>query len=300
MGRLLQLTFTGGEPFLRDDFTDLVEVFHRVNRAYHLGIATSGFNPDRTEAGIRRILERCSGCRLTVGLPVEGPPGLNDEIRGVDGFFERTTETLARLKRLKKNHPRLTLLIDITASAFNRGQLIETYELIRDRLSPDVTNVILTRGEPREEGARELDPTEVACLHALMEGDIRAGRVPGYSFFGQLIHAKDIVLRRMALDIFRNSSYHLPCQAGRAAGVLMPEGDVYPCELWNESLGNVRETGFSFPDVWNSEKAKEVRAKILDSRCTCYHQCFLSNNIFWNLKSWPGILAEWARILAGK
>ncbi len=296
MGQLLQVTFTGGEPFLREDFPEIVEVFHRKNRVYHLGIATSGFHPERVEAGVRQILERCRGPNLTVGLPIEGPPELNDDIRGVKGFYERTTDALARLTALKARWPRLTILIDITASGFNRGRLMETYVLARDMLGPDHINLILTRGVTREEGAKDLDPAEVAQVLAAMEADARSGRVRGYSFFGKLLHAKDIVLRRMALDIFQNDTYSLPCAAGRIAGVLMPEGDVYPCELWDQSSGNVRDHDYSLPAVWTSEKARQAREQIISSRCVCYHQCFLSNTIFWNLKSWPAMIKEWVKI----
>ena len=300
MGRLLQVTFTGGEPFLREDFVELVLAFYRINRVYHLGIATSGFHPDRVEAGAKRILEQCRDANLTVGLPIEGPPELNDDIRGIPGFYQRTAESLARLKSLKESYPRLTLLIDITASGFNRGRLIETYEHVLSKLGPDHVNVILTRGIPRQEGAKELAPDEVAALLTRMEDDIRAGRVAGYGFFPRLLHAKDVVLRRMALDIYQNDTYHLPCQAGRVAGVLMPEGDVYPCELWSEPIGNLRENGYDMPAVWTSERAKKARQEILSSRCTCYHQCFLSNTIFFNPKAWPGIVREWVKISGQK
>ncbi|MFO8058747.1 MAG: radical SAM protein [bacterium] len=300
MGPLLQVTFTGGEPFLREDFTDLVKIFYRKNQLYHIGIATSGFHPERAEAGAKEILKMCTGSNLTVGLPVEGPRELNDYIRGVEGFYDRTNETISRLKTLKDANPRLTLLVDITASGFNRGRLLETYHHVRDDLCPDMINVILTRGVPREEGGRDLDPREVETLFTVMEKDARSGRISGYQFFSRLLHAKDIVLHRMALDIYCHGTYHLPCEAGRVAGVLLPEGDVYPCELWEEPMGNVRESGHDLPAVWTSERARRIRREILESRCTCYHQCFLSNTIFWNPAAWPGIMKEWAKVVTKK
>ncbi len=298
MGPLLQVTFTGGEPFLREDFTDLIKIFYQKNKLYHIGIATSGFHPERVEKGVKEVLRTCPDSNLTVGLPIEGPRELNDYIRGVEGFYERTTDTLSRLKALKSDHPRLTLLVDITASGFNRGSLVQTYHHVRDDLCPDMINLILTRGVPREEGGLDLDPAEADTLFKIMESDARQGKVPGYRFFSRLLHAKDIVLHRMALDIYRHSSYHLPCEAGRVAGVLLPEGDVYPCELWDEPLGNVRESGYDLSSIWTSETARRIRHEILQSRCTCYHQCFLSNTIFWNLNAWTGIVKEWAKIAA--
>ncbi len=295
MGRLLQVTFTGGEPFLRDDFIEVVKVFYRVNKLFHVGIATSGFHPDKVEQGVRRLLDECPDARITVGLPVEGPRELNDHIRGRVGFYQRTIESLKRLQSLKEEE-RLTILVDITASGFNRGALLETYTLVRDHLGPHEINLILTRGVPREEGAKDLDPGEVAKLLSVMEEDIKRGRFRGYGFLSGLLHAKDVMLRRMALDIFEHGTFHLPCQAGRVAGVLMPEGELYPCELWKDSMGNVREAGYSVPALWTGEKADEIRRQIIESRCTCFHQCFLSNTIFWNPRAWPKMLREWAGI----
>lgn len=300
MGRVLQVTFTGGEPFLRDDLPEIVSTFHRINNVYHLGIATSGYHPEKVEAGVAQVLDECGGANLTVGLPIEGPEELNDEIRGREGFYRRTVDTLERLKKLGSSHPRLTVLVDITASGFNRGRLIETYEHVRDELRPDHVNLILTRGVPREEGAKELDPDEVESMLGLMERDIRAGKVRGYGFFSRLLHAKDIILRRMALDIHRTGEYRVPCQAGRVAGVIMPEGQVYPCELWDRPAGDLRQAGYDMTAVWNSDEARRIRREIVESACTCYHQCFLSNSIFWNPGCWPKMLAETARIITGR
>jgi len=300
MGRLLQVTFTGGEPTLRDDLAAIIETMHRINRVYHIGVATNGYYPERVESVAREVLLKCAGAKLTVGLPIEGPPELNDDIRGREDFYRRTVESIEVLKSMKKTSPNLTVLVDVTASGFNRGRLRETYELVRDRICPDEINLILTRGVPREEGAKDIDPKEIASVLSLMEDDIRAGRLPGYGFFAKLMHAKDVVLRRQALDILERETYHQRCEAGRAAGVLLPEGELYACELWQEPMGNVRGSNYSVPELWTSERAKNIRAEIKDTRCSCFHQCFLSNSIFWNLKSWPSIIREWARIEAGR
>ena len=300
MGRIYQLILTGGEPFFREDFTDLVERFYVHNKIYHLSVATSGYYPDRVEKAIKRLLENCPKLKITIGLPIEGPAELNDEIRGVPGFYERTVETFFRLKKLKEHAPNLNILIDMTISAFNSGRLVETYKHIFNELGPDLINAVLTRGNPRDPEAKQIDIDEVTKLFSLMEKDIRNGRVKGYGFLSKLLHVKDIILRQTALDIYKNNTYCLPCQAGRTAGVLMPAGDVYVCELWKKPIGNLRDFDYDFPALWKSDNAFRIRDEILSTQCTCYHQCFLSNTLFWNLKTWPRMLGEWARIRRNK
>lgn len=299
MGRIYQLILTGGEPFLREDFTEIVERFYFHNEIYHLGVATSGYYPDRVEKAAKQLLKNCPKLKITIGLPIEGPAELNDEIRGIQGFHERTIETLSRLKKLKQHAPQLNLLIDITVSAFNRGRLEETYRHILKDLEPDLINAILTRGNTRYPDAKQINIDEAAKLFNLMEEDIKNGCVKGYGFLSKLLHAKDIVLRRTALDIYKNNTYSLPCQAGRTIGVLMPEGDVYACELWSKPIGNLRQFDYDFPALWQSNNALKIRKEILDTKCTCYHQCFLSNTLFWNLKTWPRMIREWTQISRG-
>ena len=297
MGHIYQLTLTGGEPFLREDFTDLVQRFYAHNKVYHLGVATSGYHPERIEKDVRRILETCPELKVTIGLPIEGPAQLNNEIRGVPDFFERTVETFFRLKKLKQRKPQLNLLIDITISALNRGRLDETYRYILNKLEPDLINAILIRGNPRDPDSRIIDTDEVSKLFSLMEQDIRDGRVKGYRFFPGLLHAKDMILRQTALDIFMNNTYVLPCEAGRTIGVLMPEGDVYACELGKNPIGNLRMYDYNFPALWKSPEAVRIRKEIIDTRCSCYHQCFLSNTLLWNPKTWPRLLREWVKLI---
>ena len=296
MGRLLQVTFTGGEPFLRDDFSEVVKAFYHRNRPVNLALATSGFHPDRVAAGVEEVLRDCPQSQVTVGLPIEGDPELNDRIRGVPGFFERTRKTLFLLKELKKRYPRLTVLVDLTASALNQDYLLQTYNLVRKELRPDVINLILVRGQPRDPESLQLDPAKVETVLRVMEEDIRLGKVKGFRFFGGLLHAKDILLRRMALDIYRDGEHRLPCTAGALAGVIQPEGELFPCELLKESFGNLRDHGYDVPALWNSERGREIRRRISETRCTCYHQCFLSPSLFFSPRLAPALLREWLRI----
>jgi MoaA/NifB/PqqE/SkfB family radical SAM enzyme len=300
MGRLLQVTFTGGEPFLRPDFPLLVKAFYRRNRPVNLAIATSGFHPDQVVAGVSEILRDCPQSQVTVGLPIEGDAELNDRVRGVPGFFERTRASFDRLKNLKQHYPRLTLLVDLTASALNQDQLLTTYNLVRKDFRPDVINLILVRGNPRDPAAREFDPDRIEKVLKVMEEDIRLGLVKGFGFFSDLLHAKDILLRRLALDIYRDGRNRLPCTAGQLAGVIRPEGELLPCELLPESFGNLREHNYNVPALWNSPRGKEIRRKIADTKCTCYHQCFLSPSLFFNPRLLPKLGREWLRIRRAK
>ena len=65
---------------------------------------------------MEEVLKACPESYLSVSLPVEGPEKLNDYIRGIQGFFKHTQESIFGLKELKKHFPSLTILVDRLAS----------------------------------------------------------------------------------------------------------------------------------------------------------------------------------------
>jgi len=296
IGRLLQLTITGGEPLLRDDLEQVFAIFYQHNKPFDFGLATSGFYPEKLEKLARWVLENLKESNFTIGLPIEGLPELNDWIRGVDGFFERTRESILRLRKLKEKFPQLTILVDITASAYNQDQLEETYYMVRDELAPDLINLIIVRGEPKEKEAKELDPQKIRQAVKLIEEEARRRKIAGYKFYSRLLLAKDNLLRRVALEVFEGKSPRLRCQAGRLIGVIYPEGEVYPCELLDKPMGSLREAGYDLKKIWHSQKAAEIRRWIRKEKCRCYHQCFLSPSLFFDPLYLPSLIKEYLTI----
>ena len=73
---------------------------------------------------------------------------------------------------------------------------------------------------------------------------------------------------------------------------LTPEGDVYPCEILDEShkIGNIREFNLDFKKLWLSHKAKEEVKFIRKTKCFCTHECFNTVNILFNPKFYGKIL----------
>jgi len=81
------------------------------------------------------------------------------------------------------------------------------------------------------------------------------------------------------------------CLAGEREYILTEQGDVYGCELIGDKLGNVREAGFDFRRIRESEAAAEfVRAKH-ERRCRCTHECNARTMILFNRKNAATLVA---------
>jgi sulfatase maturation enzyme AslB (radical SAM superfamily) len=94
------IDFTGGEPTDRPDFPQVVQAFALACPDLLLahfptnGIATKRITEMAAE--IRRTIR----ARLVVSVSIDGPPELNDRLRGIRNDFAHAVETFAALRRL--------------------------------------------------------------------------------------------------------------------------------------------------------------------------------------------------------
>lgn len=119
--------FSGGEPFLRDDFPDIL----RAVKKYKLkcGINTNAYLLD--EAKIREL----------VGLNIEllifslfGPEPIHDQITGINGSFKKAYENMHLFCNKKKKSTRVILSCAITKDNID---YLEEIPIIAKRLGAD-------------------------------------------------------------------------------------------------------------------------------------------------------------------
>ena len=59
-------------------------------------------------------------------------------------------------------------------------------------------------------------------------------------------------------------------------------GDVFPCEILTQSMGNVRGADYDFQKIFYSDDADRIRAGIHKTKCYCSHECYFVTNILFN------------------
>ena len=138
------LMLSGGEPFLRDDLCDVVEVFHERNRVRHLTIPTNASMPGRVEQTLAEILERCPRVTVNLAVSLDGLHEAHDRIRGADGSFDRLIETWERVRGLRGRFDNLELKINTVLGDYNRHDLPGICEFVRG-LEPDMHSIDFVR-----------------------------------------------------------------------------------------------------------------------------------------------------------
>ncbi|MCZ7586275.1 MAG: radical SAM protein [Deltaproteobacteria bacterium] len=89
MGRIKDLSLSGGEPILRHDLEALLEPILRIGRPRSITLPTGGLHAARVERAARFILRMLPETHLTISLSFDGPPEAHDRIRGVPGAYPK-------------------------------------------------------------------------------------------------------------------------------------------------------------------------------------------------------------------
>jgi MoaA/NifB/PqqE/SkfB family radical SAM enzyme len=307
MDEIMFLLLTGGDPFLRPDLPEIVQIFHRHNRVRNLGMPTNGSVPAQVERSVERILQTCPDLDYAVDISIDGIGADHDELRRLPGLFDKAIETYRRLERLRDRYANFNLNVAVTVSAFNQDKLDAIYDYLRAELGVRTINQLLTRGSPRDPEAGNVDIEKYLRFSRRLAEDTHRQILSGYTSFpfSDFVNAMKHVRQELIARMLRENRHQVPCFAANLAGVMYADGDVYPCELLEERLGNVREVDYDFRRIWFSERAEGVRRHIRETKCFCTYECFLTNSILFNPRQLPRVLGEvallkWHRFRRGK
>jgi radical SAM protein with 4Fe4S-binding SPASM domain len=98
------------------------------------------------------------------------------------------------------------------------------------------------------------------------------------------------------MQMIKEKKFQIPCYAGNLTGIIRSNGDVYPCEILDNKIGNLRENNYDLRKIWQSDAANKIRNKIREEKCFCTHECFITNNILFNPKMLPKIFLEYIKL----
>jgi MoaA/NifB/PqqE/SkfB family radical SAM enzyme len=234
---LRELDLTGGEPFLRGDLTELVRRVAelapgRFPRLRTVAITTNGFLPDRVLAGAQRMAGFLGGqgVDLVFACGCDGVGSLHDEVRGFPGGWGRLVETLDGLATLRESHPNVVLGLKVTVGPWNVDHLDGLAEFAEARglfsiFSPCI--VTANRYGNVDRGAElRLTAEQTARFLAFLEGP----------------HGGWDYHRRALAGFLRTGRMRKPCSAGFNYVFVRSNGEVFPCPLIPEAIGNVAES----------------------------------------------------------
>jgi MoaA/NifB/PqqE/SkfB family radical SAM enzyme len=299
MGPLLWLALGGGEPFLRADLASIAAAFARGGLR-HLSIPTNGL-VERAKDVALEILARCPDTFLSISVSIDGPPGVHDAIRGVEGAHARALEQARALLALAREHERLGVGLILTVTRENQHVLGDHMEELVRELAPHNVTINLARGTALDPSLLDVDVEAYRAVVQRKERLVTSGALPYFAFpMARVAIARDRLMYEHVARVADAGGKdlgpsHLPCTAGSLSAVIFEDGRVAPCEMLDASIGNLAEVDWDLARLWNGDAAVELRERIERTRCRCTWECAQADNVLFRARNWPRLALEGMR-----
>jgi len=241
------LNLSGGETFLHSDLPAIVKEVNRSAPKASIIISSNGLATDLIVKTMRKIHEIDS--RVGVRISLDGIAKMHDEVRGVFGIYTAVIKTVKELQKIGIDN----LGFSFTIMDKNVHQLKDVYNLSKEM------NIEL-------------------ALAVVQNSDIYFGKNDNkITFIDDLKKSLDFVINselstwnpkrwgrayyNYGLKLYAEKNERLlPSGASYDSLFIDPEGNVYPSNLINLKMGNIKED--SLNDIWGSLQANAVREEI--------------------------------------
>jgi MoaA/NifB/PqqE/SkfB family radical SAM enzyme len=297
MGNLLWLAFSGGEIYLREDLAEISRIFYRNNKPAIILFPTNGLLPELIKDRTEQILAQCPESIIAVKLSMDGLFHAHDTLRNTPGSFEKTMKTFHLLKGLAAIHPNFELGINTVFCSENQDKMDEIIDFVNSMEGIKTHTISLVRGNLQDKSFKDISHTKYCLAIEKLEMNLKSNVSSIYGFRGAKIKAaQDILQRRLISQTTLDQKRLIPCYAGRLNLVLGESGDVYPCEVITDCLGNVRDFDYDLRKVVRSDNARKTIDFIMANRCYCTHECYFMTNILFNPGLYPALLREYIQL----
>jgi len=284
---LLNVNFTGGEPFARKDITEIAKKYIDNTTIQSIYVTTNGSLPERAENFAKEITSYDSNMELTFQISIDDMPERHDEVRKIKGLFENCIDTYKRLKKIKNVSP----VVSITVTQENCDNIEKIFNFLHYDSKIESIKCTLVRDEGVYKTPLDKKNKILAAYNWLtntIEKLSNNKSLINYntkSLQGRLHRKKDSISWKMIKEMYITPKYISMCYAGKLFGIIAANGSVYPCEiLENKKLGELRNNDMNFLKMWNSNENKEITKFIKDTKCNCTYECALSYNVLGNYR----------------
>ncbi|HEB12697.1 MAG TPA: radical SAM protein [Actinobacteria bacterium] len=249
--KLPRMTFTnitGGEPFLRNDIQEIVEIVRPKTK--RIVISTNGFFTNR-------IIEFAKDNRdVGFRISLEGLPRTNDQLRGIKNGFDKSLRTLLELKSLGLKD----IGFGITISDTNAKDLLELFRLANSMSLEFATAVTHNSYYFHKFDNQIVDKAMVAGeLNKLIWEFLKSKRPKDWfrAYFNYGL-----------INYIYGGKRLLPCEVGADVFYLDPFGKIRPCNGMDEIMGDLETHDFG--DIWQSAEAQAARNKVAACAKNCW------------------------------
>jgi MoaA/NifB/PqqE/SkfB family radical SAM enzyme len=290
MPQITDLWLSGGEPTLRRDVNDIVDLFVHNNGVRRLIVPTNALIKTRVCELVEHALGSHPQLDLYLNVALDGYGQTHDRIRGVPGNWEKTLDSIRALYPLKEKYAdRFRLNVNTVVCAENYTEIEKLSDYLWNNFKLDGHYFNIIRGETKVGDEIKDVPAEVLP-------DMYARAAYLTKRYGERMFAEDEPTRRFVKTLayvgtitthYRTqhenfehpTAWPFPCTAGETIAVIDYNGDVRACEL-REKFATLADYDYDFGALWASHgRTAELKAIDGGAACWCTHVCFIHDSL---------------------
>ena len=275
---LFWLDIGGGEPFLRKDLYEIVNLFKKQV----VSIPTNGWLKKNIVDQVTEMDNK--NTEIVINFSLDGLENTHNQVRKNKDSWNKVWEAHEELKKIKFVKIRFITVIH----EGNYDEILPLMKLIKKN-GADFHSVILLRGDPLDSTVKlptfdkleKLAPKMFDILETYNygQGHISANILKNYHRY----------LWKESIETLKKKTQVVPCLAGKSHLVLWGDGKVSSCEMLPE-VGNLKDNDLD--QILKSQSFKEQKKSIKDKKCHCTHNCAMVTSILYNEKKWPNLIYQ--------
>jgi MoaA/NifB/PqqE/SkfB family radical SAM enzyme len=288
------LWFSGGEPTLRKELPEIIDLFVRNNGVRYINLPTNGLKPARVYEVAEQCLSQNPDVELHINIALDGLRESHDFMRGVPGNFEKALETGRFLRRLKKRFGlRLIVNINTVITRDNLDEILPLAELIRSERIADGHYFNLIRGDAKDPGLKKVEREKLRQVYSNLP-QIQWHYAEGMfddknrllKWIKKAVYVGTLTFhhRTQFQNMDRPARWAMPCTAGETSAVIDFDGRIRACEL-REPIGNLRDFDMNLKVFWETPARVAEPGRISCDQCWCTHVCFIHDSLRYSYKT---------------
>ncbi|MEK6923397.1 MAG: glycosyltransferase [Nanoarchaeota archaeon] len=295
-GKVKYMSLTGGEPTLRADLAEIAREFYNNNKLEILNLITNGFGPRKIIKDVKKILRYCPKMHIQVHFSIDGIGKQHDEIRVVEGGFNKLLESVEQVRALQKHYPNLHVGIITTYSKFNKHNIYEIIDYVTLKMKlPLYMNYV--RGTTYDKTAKDIDLKtfkEASKVVAIRNTQLQKNKFP------RPIDAMNHLAPQLITKLEETNEWQTPCRVGSKMIEIGHDGTIFPCEILNVNFGLIQDFNYDIRKILSQDKVKKFVKDIVDEKCKCTWECALKNNMLYDPSKYPLLAKEYVKLLIKK
>ena len=290
---LTNVNLTGGEPFARKEITDIARCYFKNTNVESITMPSNGSLTKRMISFAKTIKKEFPKKKVLISISIDDLPKMHSKIRKIDNLFEDAMKSYHALKRISEN---IMVNIAITCSHENYKNVPQLYSELKEKYGVRSISANIVRDEGVYKIPKNKKKNILKAYTYLTEKileDFKNKKLDNYNLDtlqGRIINKKNFMLYEIMKKQYLKPHFVSTCHAGSLFGIIGADGTVFPCEILDKPLGNLKDFNYDFMALWHSKKTKKEKDWIKKTNCHCTYDCAWSLNILGNIKYQPKLV----------